>query len=270
MSVAHMLNFAGESVATAYDEVLVPRVFEPWARDLVEFSPPRADWRVIDLATGTGVLAFELQRRLGAGGSLVGVDISESMLTLASARLEAAENRCELVCSSAAPLRLESDAYDALYCQQGFQFFPDRAEAAREMYRVLKSGGELTLSTWCTTRDCEIFGEICDALRDFDHVEMAAALERPFNYMPVEELVEHFWNAGFEVVCLSGRQLEITIDDPVDLRRFVMGTPIGPQMSELSDSDLGVYFRCLESRFPDWPATSALRSNIVVARKPSG
>jgi ubiquinone/menaquinone biosynthesis C-methylase UbiE len=119
--------FAGGSIAERYDEVLVPIMFGPWAETLLAKLPPEAGWDILDLATGTGIVASRIAPRLGRDGSLVAADLSADMLAMARARVGAvgAKTRVDFVESSAHPLELADEAFDAIYCQQGFQFFPE-------------------------------------------------------------------------------------------------------------------------------------------------
>jgi len=68
-------SFGDQSVAAAYDTVLVPLLFEPWASQLVDNFKPWRDLCVLDLATGTGVVANRLSKHVGPTGKVIGTDI---------------------------------------------------------------------------------------------------------------------------------------------------------------------------------------------------
>jgi len=61
-------SFGNQSVAAVYDAVLVPILFDPWARQLVDDFKPWGGQRVLDLATGTGVAAHRLTPHVGPSG----------------------------------------------------------------------------------------------------------------------------------------------------------------------------------------------------------
>jgi SAM-dependent methyltransferase len=67
---------------------------------------------------------------------------------LAVARLAAPSQRIEWLEGSAVTMPLPDGTFDAVVCQQGLQFFPDKPAALSEMRRVLKRGGRLALSCW--------------------------------------------------------------------------------------------------------------------------
>ncbi len=68
MSQPSEFNFADNSVASAYDNVLVPVLFKPWAARLVKEFGPWDGQRVLDLATGTGIVAQQLAGQVGSSG----------------------------------------------------------------------------------------------------------------------------------------------------------------------------------------------------------
>jgi ubiquinone/menaquinone biosynthesis C-methylase UbiE len=140
-------QFVG-SVPDNYERHLVPSIFGPWARDLVVAANLRSGERVLDIACGTGIVARTAARNIGSSSSVVGLDLSGPML--AAARSAAAHENVTIEWreGSAVDLPLADAAFDVVFCQQGLQFFPDRAAALSEMYRVLTPGGRLVLSIW--------------------------------------------------------------------------------------------------------------------------
>jgi ubiquinone/menaquinone biosynthesis C-methylase UbiE len=140
------IPFAQSSFAEIYEQNLVGPLFRPFAERIVEDLALASGERVLDLACGTGVVARLARERVGPSGTVLGVDLSPAMVGHA-ARL-APELEFREGDASALPLRA-GETFDAVVCQQGFQFFPDRSAAAREMHRALVPGGRIALSTWC-------------------------------------------------------------------------------------------------------------------------
>src|SRR6266436_3193552 len=158
MTDATKYQFTTPSVPKAYEEFLVPRLFEPWARlllDEVNLQPGEA---VLDVATGPGTVARLAAARLGSQGRVVATDIALPMLDIARAKpVAAGAARIEYVESPAAPLAAPSGTFDAVLCQQGLQFFPDRPAALREMHRVLKPIGRAAIAVWAEIDRNQIF-----------------------------------------------------------------------------------------------------------------
>ena len=133
MTMANKFDFGDNSVATAYDNVLVPALFDPWARALLD---EHRDWhgrRVLDVATGTGIVARLAAERVGPTGAVTGVDLNPEMLARAQKRCADAPVPVELLQSPADQLAATDESVDIVLCQQGFQFFPDRVAAARDV-----------------------------------------------------------------------------------------------------------------------------------------
>jgi demethylmenaquinone methyltransferase/2-methoxy-6-polyprenyl-1,4-benzoquinol methylase len=115
-----------------------------WRRALVKAIDPRPDQRVLDVATGTGLVAFELVRR--GGCSVVGLDQSEDMLAGAAARRSAAPelgSHIELVRGEAERLPFPDEQFDALTFTYLLRYVDDRVATMRELARVVKPGGRI-------------------------------------------------------------------------------------------------------------------------------
>jgi SAM-dependent methyltransferase len=132
--------------AEIYEQQMVPAIFARWAPDLVEAAGVRSGERALDVACGTGAVTRLLAVRVGPAGKVVGLDINPGML--AAARRAAPSPSIEWLEGSAVKMPLPDASFDAVVCQQGLQFFPDKAAALSEMRRVLKRGGRLALSCW--------------------------------------------------------------------------------------------------------------------------
>ena len=126
MSEKQEFSFGDNSVASAYDNVLVRYLFEPWAVRLIEENQPWEGRRVLDLATGTGIVAQQLAGQVGPGGNVIGIDINSEMLALARKRCADLNSVVKFIECSAHPLDIPSNSIDVVVCQQGFQFFPDK------------------------------------------------------------------------------------------------------------------------------------------------
>ncbi|MGC9541769.1 class I SAM-dependent methyltransferase [Streptomyces sp. UG1] len=148
------IEAAWEKSTTAenYERYLVPVLFEPWARTLVDLVGPRPGERVLDLACGTGVVARKAAAAVGPTGSVTGVDLNEDMLSLARRHTPSGGAPVTWKQADALDTGLPGDAFDVGFCQQGLQFFPDRLLALRELHRVMAPGGRVALSVWCDDR----------------------------------------------------------------------------------------------------------------------
>jgi demethylmenaquinone methyltransferase / 2-methoxy-6-polyprenyl-1,4-benzoquinol methylase len=108
-----------------------------WRRALVAAIDPRPGERVLDVATGTGLVASELAERRA---SVVGLDQSEEMLAVARERLG---DRVTFVEGQAERLPFADAAFDALTFTYLLRYVDDRAATMRELARVVRPGGRI-------------------------------------------------------------------------------------------------------------------------------
>jgi len=176
-------HFQSAAVPNAYDSYLVPRLFTPWARVLLDSLLPLAGEAGLDVACGTGVVTRMAAERVGPDGAATGADISAQMLEIARAKPAPANAApIEYVESPAAPLAVQDSAFDFLTCQQGFQFFPDRAAAAAEARRALKPGGRVGITVWGPIQECGHFMTLHGVLREKVDRELADLILVPFSW----------------------------------------------------------------------------------------
>lgn len=135
------------AAADAYERRLVPGFLGPSAERVLELAAPRDGEAVLDVACGTGV-ALRLAARRARLGRAAGVDIDAAMLAVAVRASEEEGTHAQWHCASALELPFGAAIFDLCLCLQGLQFFPDRAEALREMRRVLRPGGRVVASAW--------------------------------------------------------------------------------------------------------------------------
>jgi len=273
MKKSSEFSFGDQSVADAYDAVLVPILFDPWAAQLVDDFNVWQGQCVLDLATGTGVLAQRLARHVGPAGKVIAADINGEMLMLARQRCAGASPPVEFVQSPAEPLNLPGESVDVVVCQQGFQFFPDKSAAAREILRVLRKGGKVVVATWRPVAECEFFGRICDALDIVGEAELSGMMRIPFDSLPESELGSHFQSAGFEDVQVKQQQLPFSVSEGVPHAvNVAYSTPIGPKLRALSE-DKQARFRetfmdLLDKLSEDGQTMGRMVSNVLSAEKP--
>ena len=140
--------FAG-SIPDIYDRLLVPLIFEPYARDLAERVAATKPRLVLETAAGTGAVTRALAASLG-DARIVATDLNQPMLDHAKAR-HSGNARIEWKQADALALPFEDQTFDVVVCQFGAMFFPDKVQGYREALRVLKPGGRFFFSVWDRT-----------------------------------------------------------------------------------------------------------------------
>src|SRR5213593_4414105 len=121
--------FAG-SIPKLYETHLVPLIFEPYATDLANRLRSRSLSRVLEIAAGTGVVTRALASALPESVSIVATDLNQSMLDQAAT--VGTKRAVEWRQADAMHLPFDDATFDAVVCQFGVMFFPDKARAFAE------------------------------------------------------------------------------------------------------------------------------------------
>jgi demethylmenaquinone methyltransferase/2-methoxy-6-polyprenyl-1,4-benzoquinol methylase len=145
-----------DRIAGVYDRmnaVMTAGLHHQWRRRAADLTGLTAGGHALDVATGTGDLAFELARRVAPGGSVVGADFSEQMLALARGKAQRAGNgsaprsgadlRFEQANALALPYR--DGQFDAATVGFGARNFADLDRGLSEMVRVVAPGGRVVV-----------------------------------------------------------------------------------------------------------------------------
>ena len=123
-----------------YDRSLGPALFEPFAKDMAARLKGEQPKNVLELACGTGILTRRLRDGLATGVRLVATDLNPGMLAFAQRKFSPNEN-LEWQEADAGALPFDDGSFDAVVCQFGLMFVPDKESVMRECYRILTSGG---------------------------------------------------------------------------------------------------------------------------------
>lgn len=153
--------FAG-SVPKIYETYLVPLIFEPYAVDLINRLGSRSVSRVLEIAAGTGVVTRALASVLSEGVSIVATDLNQAMLDQASA--VGTRRNVEWRQADAMQLPFPDGTFDAVVCQFGVMFFPDKPKAFSEALRVLSPGGVFLFNVWDRIEENEFADTVTAAL----------------------------------------------------------------------------------------------------------
>lgn len=243
--------FTGQSVPEEYERRLAPAVFEPWAEVLLDTVVVAPGSRVLDVASGTGVIARAAALRAGRDGQVTASDVSRAMLAHA-AEIQAGNGAAPIVYREAPAdaLPFADASFDVVLCQQGLQFFPARAAALGEMRRVLRPGGVVGIAVWAEGHPLEPFGVYGDELA-------VIGAEPPFPnafvsdsfVMGLETVRSLLEEAGFSPVEASVVELQVSWPDVAAVVAGVFGTPFGPVVQALASDQRQRYEAALVTRF---------------------
>ena len=130
--------------AELYEERFVPALFAHWVDAVLDAAGVRAGQDVLDVACGTGVVARHAVGRVGAAGSVTGLDLNQAMLDVA-ARVS---SQVTWKRGDVAALPFDDGSFDVVTCQSAAMFFPDPTGALREMARVTRPGGTVAVQVF--------------------------------------------------------------------------------------------------------------------------
>lgn len=133
-----------KEAAEAYEGIFVPALLAEWAGYLVDSAGVAPGRSVLDVACGTGIVARTVSDRVKDVGRVAGLDRNEGMLAVA----RRIRPDFEWHHGDAGDLPFPTASFDAVLCQAGLMFFPDRVGALREMGRVVVADGIVAVQVW--------------------------------------------------------------------------------------------------------------------------
>lgn len=188
-----------EKVAESYETLLAPALITEWAHRLADAVNIQKNQRVLDVACGTGILARAIAERVGAGGSVSGVDANPGMLAVANRLAPEIEWRE----GNAEALPYNDDSFDAVVCQFGLMLFSAPETALQEMSRVLSPGGYLGAAVFGPLDDLPAYAALADVYERLVDKSVADALRMPFSMGHTDALAEVFTGAGITAATIN-------------------------------------------------------------------
>ncbi|MFN8035592.1 MAG: methyltransferase domain-containing protein [Acidimicrobiia bacterium] len=234
----------------------------------VEHAALQPGERVLDVCCGSGSSAIPAARAVGPAGAVLGVDLSDGLLSLARAKATDLGN-VEFRNGDLHRLHLGAGEFDAVLCVFGFFFVDDMAAALRSLWRAVRPGGRLLTTTWGPRVQSPLPMTVWDVVRPI-RPDLVPELPRWAGIAQPEGLVKLYESAGIPSGALS-LSLEHDVHrltDRDDLWTIVMGTGMREVVDKLTPEQQTQVREEVLSRFT---APVALDSDVIytVARKGS-
>ncbi|MGA8383099.1 MAG: methyltransferase domain-containing protein [Stellaceae bacterium] len=264
-------NFVGD-IPEHYDREMGPVIFVDFADDMARRVAAGAPARVLELATGTGIVTRRLRDLLPATSRLTATDLNPPMLDVARGKFRAGE-AVEFQAADATDLPFPDGGFDAVVCQFGVMFFPDKEKSYSEAYRVLAPGGRYLFSVWDAHRH-NPYGRIAhELIATFFPADPLQFYRVPLSYHVIDPIKDALGEAGFvdfRATVLSHVK-EVGNIAPF-ARGFVYGNPTIEQIKARGGVDPEAVVAAMEAAYRrEWgsnPSRMPLQAILIEARRP--
>jgi len=231
------MQFAG-SIPEQYDTLLGPFLFEFSAKDLAErISNNVTSGELLEIACGTGISTEYMRKSLPEGVSIIATDISDGMLDVAREKRGNLANVTYQV-ANGLDLPFEDGRFDAVACQFGVMFYPDRAKGFSEMVRVVKEGGHIIFNVWDSLEHNPAIKIAADVIESCFDDNPPQFLKVPFGFYDVAEITALMEGAGMKDVkshVVTNQSSGVSIADVA--RGAVEGNPTIIEVRERASVD---------------------------------
>ena len=164
---------------------------------------------------------------------MTGLDLNAGMLNIA--RAHDAQGTVQWQEGSAQAMPFPDEVFTLVLCQHGMQYFPDRAAALREMYRVLAPGGRLVLGVWRAIERAPGFFVLSQALGR--HISPEAGVLPPFALGDAARLAAEVTGAGFADVTTQLASRLVHYDSPQEfVRTYFISTPLADLLAQVEEA----------------------------------
>nr|WP_316655173.1 class I SAM-dependent methyltransferase [uncultured Gellertiella sp.] len=263
--------FAG-SIPEIYQRLMVPMIFEPYAREMALRACTLVPARVLEIAAGTGAVTRELATRCGPSVAIIATDLNQPMLDIAQG-LQPERDNVSFRKVDAQALPFDDGSFDVAICQFGVMFFPDKLQSYREVHRVLRNGGTYLLAVWDELAANEFVSVVQVELATRFAADPPVFMERtPHGYYQEDDIVAALKQAGFSEVVFetvatvshAGSALEAAT-------AYCQGTPLRMEIEARAPGELEAVTHSVAARlgthFGDGPIEGRISAHLVMARK---
>lgn len=262
-------QFVG-TIPEHYDAGLGPVIFAPYADDLAARVRDRVrGGRLLETACGTGLLTRRLVAALPPAVEIVATDLNQAMVDFAKSKAPTSP-RLEWRVADAASLPFPDTRFDALVCQFGLMFVPDKTAAFREARRVLRAGGTFLFSVWCRIEENPFACVAHAAIASFFDSRPPTFYQVPFSFHDPAAITDHLAAAGFVDVLLERRSIELVAPSTRSFARgLVEGNPVANSIRDAGipfEKVVAAVSAALGAESGSEPFRSRMNALVVTAR----
>ena len=261
--------FAG-SIPEIYDTYLVPLIFGAFAEDLATRVTRPGVREVLETAAGSGVVTRALAPKLPGDTRYVVSDLNQPMLDRAAGQ-QPPDDRIVWQQADALELPFADASFDAVCCQFGAMFFPDKVAGYAEARRVLRPGGRFVFNVWDRIEDnlfAHLATEAAASVFPDDPPRFLARI--PHGYHDVDMIREDLRQAGFSRIDM----VTLTVQSRAPSARhaavaYCQGTPMRNEIEARDPSLLELTTdratEAIAAVCGDGPVSGMIRGHVIEA-----
>lgn len=255
------------AIPEIYDRLLGPTLFEPYARDLAARFKG-FDGELLETAAGTGRVTRALVEAAPLA-AITATDLNEPMLAKAAELVRAPNVRFQQADAQALPF--PDHRFEAVVCQFGVMFFPDKAKAFGEARRVLRPHGRFVFNVWDDLAHNDLARGVHEAVAAFFPDDPPGFLARtPYGWHDRGVITSALTAAGFGDVQIETVALTTPTPAAADAARgLCLGSPLRGEIEARGADRLEPAAQAaaetLEQRFGSGPISGAGQALVVVA-----
>lgn len=255
-------------IAENYEKYLAPVFFISTSKDLVSHLKGNPA-NILEIAAGTGQVTRNIIK-VFPDAKITATDLNPGMLDVGKKIVQSGNINWQV--ADACDLPFDDNNFEAVICQFGVMFFPDKQKAMSEAFRVLKPGGQIVFNTWDSlenNRICKIPDDVVNRVFPDDPPPFYKIPFSMYDPVKMENLLK---NAGFKNIKVENKKMEGYSESPDNaVTAFTEGNPIYLQIMERDPAILPVFQKMMKEElikeFGEGRFTIPLSEFIATAEK---